>query len=97
MSTVEATAKRPMTTFTLCEEVERYVGDNVRSGNLEDRWLADHLKGVIPLLRQVRNSNLDEETRQKVKEFQALEIEEQLRVKRNEIETLERSLRKVRT
>lgn len=96
MNTRTNEAHTAMTAFTLCEEVERFISSNSYSRDLGNRWLADFLKTILPVIREVRNNNLSPETREKVTKFRALEIEEELRNKRSEIEILERDLRKVK-
>lgn len=94
---MEAKERKPMSAFDLVTELERFISDNDRrSRDLEDRWLADELKKVLPIAREVRNNNLGPENRAKANAFRALEIEEELRAKQSEIERLERDLKKLK-
>lgn len=91
-----AEMKQNMTTFDLCADLERFISDNAHSRDLDDRWLADKLKTILPAAREVRNNNLSSENRATVNAFRALEIEDELTRKRNEIDVLERDLKSVK-
>lgn len=93
----EVIEHRSKTANELCNFLDTFISDNARSRDLDNRWLADFLKSVLPACREVRNNNLSPETREKVNAFRALEIEEEMTRKRRELEILERDLKKLKT
>jgi predicted RNA-binding protein with EMAP domain len=90
------TEYKPTTTHELYHAVEKFISDHRGSRDLDERWLADVLKSILPLISEVRNSRLSPDNRAAVHSFRALEIEEALQTKRREMEILERDLKKIK-
>lgn len=93
---MSAEAKKPMMAFDLCEALERFASDNTHSRDLDDRFLAAQLDGILTIARQVRNNNLGTELRKEVNAFRAKEIETEMADKRRQLDVLERDYKKAK-
>jgi hypothetical protein len=89
----EIMEERKLTTIrTLYETVTRYVDDNRRSGDVNERWLCAILEPMLGTISGVMNTKPRNEDLAAIQSFRAREIEKQIAEKRSEVERLERDL-----
>lgn len=87
---IEATPKVLTTVSSLIDKMESYVCDNRSSRNVAERWLCAHLQITLPLLRQVRNGNVDPQWKTQIDGFRLGEIDKAKQEKQQEIDRLNR-------
>jgi hypothetical protein len=87
--------KKPTTSFTLAAAIESYCNDQRAARDHDERWLAEYMQGVLNIVRQVSNANLDPELREKVTAFRLVEISRAKQAKEREIELLDLEAKKL--
>lgn len=87
-------AYRSMTARDLYDHMSRFAHDNKGSRDVDMRWLASKIETYCPVVSAAMNDRLDSADRAEITAFRAAEIENDIAAKREEIERLERDLKR---
>jgi hypothetical protein len=89
--------RKQMTPAGLCDAIERFMSDNARSHDLDNRWLAREMEAALAIARAVRNGGrLEPELKARVNAFRIMEIEAEMSRKRRELDVLESDLKTIK-
>jgi hypothetical protein len=91
----EAIERSRLTTFALCNTLERFISDNEHSRDVMCRWFSSHLKITLDVARQVRNDRTDDAVKAEVAAFRLAEIAAEKQRRQREIDELDQEARKI--